>query len=112
MMKIKIKIDVNKINKEKLYKGAKGTYLDAVLVPTQGNKYGDDYFIAQECGKDESGQYIKGPIIGNARLLGQKPLPTSDEESRSETPIPCGSGKSKVQVDKAKKELADEDVPF
>ena len=70
---IKLKIDVTKIDKARLYKGAKGTYLDCVLIETKNNQYGDDYMIVQEVTKEERENGVKGPILGNAKILGQRP---------------------------------------
>jgi hypothetical protein len=66
---IKIKIDVSKIDKAALYKGAKGTYLDAVMWPTPDSQYGDDYRIVQDLGKEARDAGKKGAIIGNANNM-------------------------------------------
>ena len=86
---IVVKIDVTKIDKARLYKGAKGTYLDAILRPTPDSKYGEDYMIVQSVSKEEREQGIKGNIIGNARILqGQgrpaakpQPAPQQDDDA-------------------------------
>lgn len=67
MRGIKIKIDVSKIDKTALFKGAKGTYLDAVAWPTPDSQYGDDWRIVQDLGKDRREE--KGAIIGNAKNI-------------------------------------------
>jgi hypothetical protein len=72
---IKISIDVTKIDKEKLYTGKKGTYLDAALIPTPNNQYGDDYMIVQGISKEEREAGQKGNILGNAKLAGQEQRP-------------------------------------
>lgn len=63
---INIKIDVSKIEEARLYKGKKGTYLDAVLIPSNG-KYDDTHIIVQSVSKEEREQGIRGAIIGNGR---------------------------------------------
>lgn len=70
---ITAKIDVTKIDKTKLFKGEKGTYLDIVLIETPNNQYGDDYMIAQSATKEEREAGKKGAIIGNAKIRGPKP---------------------------------------
>lgn len=67
MRGIKIKIDVTKIDRAALFKGAKGTYLDAVAWPTPDSQYGDDWRIVQDLGKDRREE--KGAIIGNAKNI-------------------------------------------
>lgn len=82
---IRVKIDVTKIDKSALFKGAKGTYLDVTLWPTPDSQYGDDYRATQDIGKERREKGEKGPIIGNAKLMEgayhgrqqpAKPLPT------------------------------------
>jgi hypothetical protein len=69
---ITVKIDVTKINKEQLYKGAKGTYLDVVLFETPDDKYGNDYRAVQGVTKEQRQAGIKGAILGNAKVVGGK----------------------------------------
>jgi hypothetical protein len=68
---IRIKIDVTKIDKSALYKGAKGTYLDATLFLTDetSGDYGDHGMITQDLGKERREAGEKGPILGNAKIL-------------------------------------------
>lgn len=85
---IKGKINVLKIDKDKMYKGEKGVYLDIVLIPVQ-NQFGDDYMIVQDLGKEARERGEKGAILGNAKILKQEttqtqtpvtaPLPTDDD---------------------------------
>lgn len=65
---IAIQIDVNKINKEKLYKGEKGTYLNLVLIPTPNSQY-SDYMVVESTTKEEREQGVKGEMLGNAKNL-------------------------------------------
>ena len=97
---IKIKIDVTKIDKAALYKGAKGTYLDAVMWPTPDSQYGDDYMVTQDIGKDRRQAGEKGPILGNAKILetqgGQRPA----------APLPQRPAQAPVET------ADDGDIPF
>jgi len=63
---IKIKINVNNIDKNRLFKGEKGTYLNAVLIPTPDNQY-NDYMIVEDISKEERERGTKGNILGNAK---------------------------------------------
>lgn len=65
---IKIKIDVTKISKEKLYVGKKGTYLNAVLIETPNSEF-SDYMIVEETTKEAREAGEKGVIIGNAKMV-------------------------------------------
>ena len=68
---INLKIDVTKIDKAKMYQGAKGTYLDAtVFVDTdQQDKYGNNGMITQALPKDEREAGNKGAILGNCKVF-------------------------------------------
>jgi len=70
------KIDVMKIRKDKLFTGAKGTYLDITLIPTPTSEYGD-YMIVQDLGKEARQAGEKGPILGNAKI--RKPTSAPDQ---------------------------------
>lgn len=66
---ITVRIDVTKIDKSHLFKGEKGTYLDIVLIPVQTPKYGNDYMVKQDCGKENRDT---APILGNGKTLFKK----------------------------------------
>ena len=68
---IVIKINCAKIDKSRLFRVEKGTYLDAILVH-KPSQYGDDYFIAQSVTKEERDAGVKGAIIGGAKILRPK----------------------------------------
>lgn len=64
---INAKINVNNIDRDKLYKGKKGLYLNVVLIPTPNSQY-SDYMIKQQTTKDEpdiilgnASEFIPGP---------------------------------------------------
>lgn len=89
------KIDVSKIDKAALFKGAKGTYLDIILFETPDDKFGNDFRITQSISKERRDAGERGPIIGNAKIIGKdKPA------AKSGKPVPN------------KQEKMDEDVPF
>ena len=77
MEALSIKIDVTKIDKEALYKGAKGTYLTLTVWPNKEgrNQYGDDAIVKQDLGKDRRDE--KPEIIGNARIIERRNAPQS-----------------------------------
>lgn len=56
------KIDVSKIDKTRLFKGAKGVYLDLVIIETPNGKYGT-HMIKQSAPKG-----TEMPILGNILL--------------------------------------------
>jgi hypothetical protein len=70
MRPIRIKIDVLKIDKDHLYKGAKGTYLDCSVWPNKDGKdgYGNTHYVVQEVSRAERERGAKGKIIGNLAM--------------------------------------------
>lgn len=72
---ITLKIDVTKIHREALFKGAKGTYLDcSFFLNDDADEYGNHGCIRQDLGKESRAAGEKGPILGNAKLkiIGDK----------------------------------------
>lgn len=76
---ITAKLDVTKIEKSRLYKGEKGTYLDIVLIETKNSQYGDDYMVVQGVSKEEREAGKKGNILGNARIVKSRKNEPSTE---------------------------------
>jgi|TARA_R110001606_G_scaffold377815_1_gene537079 hypothetical protein len=68
---LSVRIDVTKIEKERLYKGSKGTYLDlTTFVDTdQVDQYDNNGFISQSVDKEEREQGVKTPILGNVKVF-------------------------------------------
>jgi hypothetical protein len=66
---VNLKIDVSKIDKSKLFKGQKGTYLDAqVFIDVDElDQYGNSGMITQAVSKEERDAGNKGAILGNAK---------------------------------------------
>lgn len=78
------KIDVTKIDKNRLFKGEKGTYLDIVLIPTPENQYGD-YMIVQSVTKEEKEKGVKGNILGSVKNLKKSDAPKQAETTNEES---------------------------
>lgn len=68
---ISIKLDVTKIDKNRLFKGAKGTYLDLTTFIDTDNpdQYQNHGFIAQSVSKEEKAQRVQTPILGNCKVF-------------------------------------------
>ncbi len=68
---LSVRIDVTKIEKERLYKGSKGTYLDlTTFVDTdEVDQYDNNGFISQSVDKEEREQGVKTPILGNVKVF-------------------------------------------
>jgi hypothetical protein len=100
---IKIKIDVSKIDKAALYKGAKGTYLDCVAWPSKTTgQYGDTHYIVQELSREKRDAGEKGAIIGNMTV------PDGEQPQQEARPV-----QRQQKMDQAFPAGGDEDgIPF
>ena len=68
---VNISINVSKIDKERMFKGKKGTYLDLTTFIDTDNKdqYDNNGFIKQSTTAEERGKGINLPILGNCRVF-------------------------------------------
>ena len=67
---IRLKINRDKIDEARLFKGSKGTYLDAtVFLDDEAGQYGDNGMITQDVSKEEREAGTKGNILGNATIV-------------------------------------------
>ena len=103
---LKLKINVSKINKEKLFHGEKGVYLDAtVLLNKDGeDRYGNHGMIVEDVTYDERQEGIKGPILGNAKWAGES------KPKQSSAPDPGQAYRDKAGQNQTV--LEGDDIPF
>lgn len=71
---VSLRIDVTKIDKEKLYKGAKGTYLDVTtFIDTDTpDKFGNNGMVTQSVTAEEKKAGTRGAILGNNKVFMNK----------------------------------------
>lgn len=98
---ISIKVDVTKIDKARLHKGEKGTYLDMTTFIDTDNpgQYGDHGFITQDVTKEERETGVKGNILGNCKVFFQEQSPNGN----TPPPMPAAPMPQDEPID---------DVPF
>jgi hypothetical protein len=101
---IRIKIDVTKIDKARLFEGKSGAkYLDATVFmdPDNPGDYGDHGFISQDVSKEERDQGVKGPIIGNVKVFwtGESQPQQAAPQATPQAPPPAA-------------DFDDSDIPF
>jgi hypothetical protein len=97
---IRLKIDVTKIEKARLFKGQKGTYLDATcfIDINEEDQYGNHGFIAQDVTKEEREAGTKGPILGNVKVFyrdgldGQQPPADPRQQANQGQPVATPGG--------------------
>jgi hypothetical protein len=100
---IRIKLDYDKIDAARLFKSEKGRrYLDITLLENRGgtDAYGNDFMAIQDLGKQAREKGERGPILGNAKFVGQK--------SQGAQPAPTRAAPPPVQSTAT----ADDSVPF
>jgi hypothetical protein len=79
---INAKIDVKKINKDLLFKGEKGTYLDlSIWINDNPDKYGNDISIEQRTAKGETKIYL-----GNGKFYQAKAKQSETREDIMNAP--------------------------
>lgn len=88
---ISIKIDVTKIQKDRLFKGEKGTYLDLTtfIDTAQEDQYGNHGFISQSVTKEERENKVQTPILGNCKVFyqdGQQSAPAQNQSQQAQQP--------------------------
>ena len=80
---ISIKLDVKKIEKQRLYVGEKGVYLDAtIIMRDEPDEYNNIGMIVQNVSEEERKAGIKGVILGNVRYIATKQI--SEEQRQNE----------------------------
>ena len=121
---VRIKINVNKIEKARLFKGAKGNYLDATVFIDQANpsQYGDHGFIAQDVSKEEREQGVKGRIIGNVEVFynedqSQRPQTSPQQAPAQQQAAPSQNQAAPAQgqpagFDNFDDDFEGDDIPF
>jgi len=83
---VSLRIDVTKIDKEKLYKGAKGTYLDVTtFIDTDTpDQYGNNGMVTQSTTQEEREAGVKGAILGNNKVFMNKGAERSSTSKAAE----------------------------
>jgi len=105
---VRVKIDVSKIDKELLFKGSKGTYLDATVFidPNQADQYGNHGMITQDVSKEARDKGEKGNILGNVVVFWQ-----GDSKPQG-APSQSGQEQSQPQAAPSNFDNFDDDIPF
>ncbi len=96
---VRVKLDVSKIDKARLFRGQKGVYLDATCFIDLDEKgqYGDNGMVTQDVSKEEREAGTKGPILGNVTVFyrddqgGQQQAP-APQQNQQQAPNQGGWG--------------------
>lgn len=68
---VSLKINLQAIEAARVFKGAKGDYLDCTVFINldELDQYGNSGMITQDVKKEEKDQGVKGPILGNCKVF-------------------------------------------
>jgi len=67
---VNLSIDVSKLDKSRLYKGAKGTYANlTVFIDSNPDQFGKNGGVKEQATKEERDQKVKMPFVGNATIF-------------------------------------------
>jgi hypothetical protein len=70
MKLLKLSIDVSKIDKSRLFKGKKGTYLDLMVqVKDEPDQFGNDVSAWEGQSEDERKGQVKRNFLGNGKIV-------------------------------------------
>jgi single-stranded DNA-binding protein len=102
---VEVRIDVTKIDKARLYVGAKGKYLTmTTFIDTdQKDEYENNGFISHKKEKDEQGNT---PILGNVKVFWSEQGQSQPQPRQQQAPIPNAHSQSAPVDD------FDDDIPF
>lgn len=104
---VALKIDVSKIDKERLFRGEKGVYLDATVFIDEGeaDQYGNNGMITQDVTKEEREQKVQGNILGNCKVFWREDGKPAQRQTQQSQPQSGGQYPEPVTD-------FDEDLPF
>ena len=98
---LSLKINVSQIDKARLFKGNKGTYLDATIFVdlSELDQYGNSGMITQDVSKEEREAGTRGPILGNVKIFWRDDSPAAPKPA-----APQAAASAPLDFD--------EDIPF
>ena len=117
---VSLKIDVSKIDKNRLFKGAKGTYLDATVFIdlNEFDQYQNSGMITQDVSKEEKANNVKGNILGNCKVFwsdgGQAPQAQQApaQQAPQQQPPQQQTQAAQQQPPQVMDNNFDDDIPF
>ena len=86
---IVLKINVTRIDKDHLFDGKNGKYLDLALMENKDgpDQYGNNGFVTQGISKEKRDAGERGPIVGNWKHVGQTKAPAPQKPNPAADPL-------------------------
>ncbi len=111
---VSLKIDVSKIDKNRLFKGEKGVYLDATVFVDvdQLDQYGNSGMITQDVSKDEKQQGVKGNILGNCKVFWSDGSQQQNPQQNQYNQAPQQNQEPQAQSGGYQQAPMDDTIPF
>jgi len=83
---VRVKLDVTKIEKARLFKGQKGTYLDATVFidVDQKDQYDNNGMVTQDISKEEKDAGGQGAILGNVQVFWSDNQQQGQQQNRNQ----------------------------
>lgn len=102
---IVIKLNASKIDKDHMFEGKAGKYVDLCLMENRDgpDQYGNDGFVVQGVSKESRAAGERGPIVGNWRNIH------TSNQGPARTPV---TKQGKVTGPASNKPTDDSEVPF
>lgn len=106
---VSFKLNVSLIEKARLYKGEKGSYLNVTgFIDDTPDQYGNNGFLTQDCTKEEREAGLKMPILGNSKIFW-----SDDNQGQAAQAKKNGYEAIPNQVDRTGNvDDFDDDIPF
>ena len=111
---IKVNLNVDAIDGNRLFKGKKGRYIDlSIFVRDEVDQYGNQGFVTQNATKQEREQGVKMPIIGNIKVYNQANTPPPSATPLVLNTKPTAIKPESVSVNNPKPNtISDDELPF
>tara|TARA_R100001443_G_scaffold40958_1_gene54387 strand:- start:881 stop:1219 length:339 start_codon:yes stop_codon:yes gene_type:complete len=108
---INVKVDVSKLDKDRFFKGKKGTYCDLVLIPTPSSDFGT-WGIVQKSTKEERDSGTKMPFVGNADVAGSQQKNSDSGSQQNFSGSQASQRPMTSTISATAEDLQGDDIPF
>ena len=111
---IRLNIDVSKIDKGLLYKGAKGVYLSATVFVDidQADQYGNHGMITQDETKENRDGGKNGAILGNCKVFWKDQPDPQELKNYGKYPVKQHSNHGRQAPQPMPDPFDDSEIPF
>lgn len=83
-----VKIDVSKINKERLYEGKKGLYMDLMVqIDDEEDKFGNNVKVWESQSKEEREEKKDRNFLGNGKVVFESAKKEEESDDKDDLPF-------------------------